>query len=77
MNSQGFLFHRNLAEGLRDWVGDGGYPYTFYDAFNPGAAKLFWSLMERRVRKHVDAWWLDAPEPDLLLTPTLDGQRTT
>jgi alpha-D-xyloside xylohydrolase len=77
MRSQGFLYQRNLSEGLRDWVGEGGYPYTFYDAFNPAAGKLFWSQMERTLfRKHVDAWWLDAPEPDLLPTPTLDGQRT-
>jgi len=77
MRTHGFLYQRNLSEGLRDWVGDGGYPYTFYDAFNPEAGKLFWSQMERTLfRKHVDAWWLDAPEPDLLPTPTLDGQRT-
>jgi len=77
MRSQGFLYGLNLAEGLRDWVGEGGYPYTFYDAFNPEAGKLFWSQMEQSLfRKKVDAWWLDAPEPDLLPTPTLDGQRT-
>jgi alpha-D-xyloside xylohydrolase len=77
MRTQGFLYGLNLAEGLRDWVGDGGYPYTFYDAFNPEAGKLFWSQMERSLfRKKVDAWWLDAPEPDVLPTPTLDGQRT-
>ena len=78
MRTQGFLYGLNLAEGLRDWVGtEGGYPYTFYDAFNPEAGKLFWSQMERSLfRKHVDAWWLDAPEPDLLPTPTLDGQRS-
>jgi alpha-D-xyloside xylohydrolase len=77
MRTQGFLYGLNLTEGLRDWVGDGGYPYTFYDAFNPEAGKLFWSQMEQSLfRKKVDAWWLDAPEPDLLPTPTLDGQRT-
>ncbi|HEY5284288.1 MAG TPA: TIM-barrel domain-containing protein, partial [Polyangia bacterium] len=78
MRSQGFLYPLNLTEGLRDWVGnEGGYPYTFYDAFNPEAGKLFWAQMERSLfRKKVDAWWLDAPEPDLLPTPTLDGQRT-
>ena len=77
MRGNGFLYHLNLAEGLRDWVGDGGYPYTFYDAFNPEAGKLFWSQMQSGIfSKHVDAWWLDAPEPDLLPTPTLDGQRT-
>lgn len=77
MLSKGFLFQRNLSEGLRDWVGNGGYPYTFYDAFNPEAGKLFWSQVEENLfRKKMDAWWLDAPEPDLLPTPTLDGQRT-
>ncbi|MBN2576024.1 MAG: DUF5110 domain-containing protein [Deltaproteobacteria bacterium] len=77
MHSRGFLYQRNLSEGLRDWVGDGGYPYTFYDAFNPEAGRLFWSQIEQALfRKQVDAWWLDAPEPDLLPTPTLDGQRT-
>ena len=78
MRTQGFLYQRNLSEGLRDWVGtESGYPYTFYDAFNPDAGKLFWSQMDQALfRKHVDAWWLDAPEPDLLPTPTLDGQRT-
>ena len=77
MRLQGFLYQRNLSEGLRDWVGDGGHPYTFYDAFNPEAGRLFWSQMDQTLfRKQVDAWWLDAPEPDLLPTPTLDGQRT-
>jgi alpha-D-xyloside xylohydrolase len=78
MRTRGFLYQRNLSEGLRDWVGtEGGYPYTFYDAFNPEAGKLFWSQMnEALFAKHVDAWWLDAPEPDLLPTPTLEGQRT-
>ena len=77
LRTQGFLYHLNLAEGLRDWVGDGGYPYTFYDAFNPEAGKLFWSQMNSTLfSKHVDAWWMDASEPDLLPTPTLDGQRT-
>jgi alpha-D-xyloside xylohydrolase len=77
MRSAGFLYHLNIAEGLRDWVGDGGYPYTFYDAFNPEAGKLFWSQMNKGIfSKHVDAWWLDAPEPDLLPLPTLEGQKT-
>jgi len=78
MRSQGFLYGLNLSEGLRDWVGDGGYPYTFYDAFNPEAGKLFWSQMEQSLfRKKVDAWWLDAPEPDLLPTPrSMDSAPT-
>jgi alpha-D-xyloside xylohydrolase len=74
MHSRGFLYEPNLREGIRDWV---GYPYTFYDAFNPEARKLFWSQINRELfRKNVDAWWMDAPEPDLLPTPTLEGQQT-
>jgi alpha-D-xyloside xylohydrolase len=74
MHSRRFLYEPNLREGIRDWV---GYPDTFYDAFNPEARKLFWSQINRELfRKDVDAWWMDATEPDLLPTPTLEGQRT-
>jgi alpha-D-xyloside xylohydrolase len=74
MHSRGFLYEPNLREGIHDWV---GYPDTFYDAFNPEARKLFWSQINRELfRKDVDAWWMDATEPDLLPTPTLEGQRT-
>ena len=73
MHSRGFLYERNLKEGIRDWV---RFPYTFYDAFNPEAGKLFWAQMKRELfSKSVDAWWLDASEPDLTRIPTLDSQR--
>ncbi len=76
MRSRGYLYEHNLKEGLRDWVGP-GYPYTFYDAFNPEARKLFWDQIDRALfRRGPDAWWMDATEPDLTPTPTLDGQRT-
>jgi alpha-D-xyloside xylohydrolase len=74
LRSRGFLYELNLKEGLHDWV---GYPYTFYDAFNPEARKLFWSQINQELfSKHVDAWWMDATEPDLTPTPTLEGQHT-
>ena len=73
MRDRGFLYGRNLAEGTRDWL---GAPYTFYDAFNPGARRLFWEQIDRQLfRRGIDAWWMDATEPDLRPTPTLDGQR--
>jgi alpha-D-xyloside xylohydrolase len=78
MRLHGFLYQRPLSDGLRDWVGKDGYPYTFYDAFHPEAGKLFWSQINHELfSKKMDAWWLDAPEPDLTPNPTLDGQRTT
>ena len=75
MHGAGFLYQRPLKDHLKDWL---GYPYTFYDAFNPGARKLFWEQMKPALfDKGVDAWWMDATEPDLMQPlETLDGQRT-
>ena len=75
MQKAGFLYQPNLTEGLRDWI---GFPYTFYDAFHPEARKLFWSQINTALfSKGVDAWWMDATEPDLTPSPpTLEGQRT-
>jgi alpha-D-xyloside xylohydrolase len=73
MHAKGFLYERNLTEGTKDWL---GFPYTFYDAFNPAARKLLWAQMEQQLfRRGIDAWWMDATEPDLRPVPTLDGQR--
>jgi alpha-D-xyloside xylohydrolase len=75
MQKAGFLYQPNLTEGLQDWI---NYPYTFYDAFNPAARKLFWSQINTGLfSKGIDAWWMDASEPDLTPSPpTLEGQRT-
>ncbi|HTC20850.1 MAG TPA: TIM-barrel domain-containing protein, partial [bacterium] len=67
MKKKAYLFEPNLKEGLKDWL---GFPYTFYDAFNPGARKLFWAQMNRDLfQKGIDAWWLDSAEPDLTPSP--------
>ncbi len=74
MRARGFLYERNLQEKIQDWI---GFPYTFYDAFNPEARKLFWAQIDRTLfPKGVDAWWLDATEPDLTRSPALDAQRS-
>ena len=71
MRARGFLYEPPLGEDIKDWL---GHPYTFYDAFNPDARKLFWSQMNRELfRKGADAWWLDASEPEL--APTLPVER--
>jgi alpha-D-xyloside xylohydrolase len=83
-----FLFKRNIAEGRKDWIGK-GYHNTFYDAFNPKARLALWSLMNKRLySKGIDAWWMDATEPDMhsnlsvenrkeLMEPTYEGSSTT
>ncbi len=75
MDSKGYLYRLNLKENVKDWINQ---PYTFYDAFNPGARKLFWSQLNSQLfQKGIDAWWMDATEPDLLPSPpTLEGQQT-
>lgn len=71
MRSRGFLYEPQLGEEVKDWM---GYPYTFYDAFNPAARKLYWSqINEKLFSKGIDGWWLDASEPEL--AETLDVQR--
>ena len=75
MRAHHFLYEENLAHDVHDWM---GYPDTFYDAFNADARKLFWSQMNTALfSKGIDGWWLDASEPDMLPTPTLDGQRAS
>ena len=65
-DKNGWLYKRNVADRKKDWVGP-GYVSTFYDVFNPNAQKGFWDLLNRKLySKGVDAWWMDASEPDIL-----------
>ncbi len=62
----GWLYTRNVADSQRDWIAQ-GYVSTFYDAFNAGARKGFWNLLNDKLyKKGIDAWWMDASEPDIL-----------
>ncbi|MFB6456910.1 TIM-barrel domain-containing protein [Chitinophaga sp. Hz27] len=61
-----WLYKRNIADQQRDWIGK-GYISTFYDAFNSSARKGFWDLINQKIyTKGIDAWWMDASEPDIL-----------
>jgi alpha-D-xyloside xylohydrolase len=73
MQARGFLYQEPLREAVKDWL---GYRYTFYDAFNPDARRLFWDQLRPALfDKGVDAWWLDATEPDILPSWDLEKQR--
>jgi alpha-D-xyloside xylohydrolase len=64
-DEKGFLYKRNIAEDRKDWIGK-GYSSTFYDPFNPEARSAFWNLINDKLyKKGIDAWWLDATEPDM------------
>lgn len=65
-DKKGWLYKRNIADRQRDWIGQ-GYVSTFYDAFNADARKGFWDLINKKIyNKGIDAWWMDASEPDIL-----------
>ena len=64
--NKGWLYMRNIADRQKDWIAQ-GYVSTFYDAFNEDAQKGFWDLLRKNLySKGVDAWWMDASEPDIL-----------
>jgi alpha-D-xyloside xylohydrolase len=65
-DKKGWLYKKNIADRQRDWIAK-GYISTFYDAFNENARKGFWDLINNKIySKGIDAWWMDASEPDIL-----------
>jgi alpha-D-xyloside xylohydrolase len=58
------LYPTTAKEHVKDWL---NREYSFYDTFNAPARKLFWDQVNRALfRRGVDAWWMDATEPDLV-----------
>jgi alpha-D-xyloside xylohydrolase len=75
MNKQGFLFTNNIDKKRKDWVGV-GYESTFYDPFNAEAGKMFWRQIDERLNSiGVDAWWLDATEPDMHSNISIEARK--
>lgn len=68
LDSNGWIYRRAVADSIRDWVGP-GYVGSFYDAYSAGARRLFWKQMDdnlySRYAKGIDAWWMDASEPNV------------
>jgi alpha-D-xyloside xylohydrolase len=75
LNSKGFLFTKNIEMKRKDWVGV-GYESTFYDPFNGEAGKLFWKQIDIKLNSiGVDAWWLDATEPDMHSNLSIEDRK--
>ncbi|WP_217606328.1 TIM-barrel domain-containing protein [Chitinophaga sp. GbtcB8] len=74
-DEKGWLYKQNIKDRQRDWIGK-GYVSTFYDAYNADARKLFWNLINKNLfSKGVDAWWLDATEPDVLSNASITHRK--
>ncbi len=73
MNNKGFLYTKLIEENSKDWL---GYVSTFYDAFNPKAGNFFWQLVNKNLfSKGVDAFWMDASEPDMYSNLTIEHRK--
>jgi alpha-D-xyloside xylohydrolase len=62
MAARGFLYPPfDKAHG-----GPEGNSEQYYDAFNPEARALYWRQIDEQLfSKGIDAWWLDATEPEI------------
>lgn len=86
-DKNGWMYQQAIKDSILDWIYP-GYMGSFYDAYSPGARKLFWKqINEKLYSKGIDAWWLDATEPDIqsnasveyrkkLMNPTALGPST-
>ena len=64
-DKNGWMYQQAVKDSVLDWVGK-GYVGSFYDAYSEDARKLFWKQMnEKLYSKGIDAWWMDASEPDV------------
>jgi len=73
--ARSYIFPLSVALGIKDWVGP-GYRYGFYDPFSQGARQLYWRQIDERLASlGVDAWWLDADEPDMVSNTTLEERQ--
>ena len=88
LKEAGYVYTHAEDDGVIDFL---GYPESFYDAYSEGGRKMFWRQMDEtlysRYGQKIDAWWMDASEPNLrdclpmdyfkwLLTPTELGPST-
>lgn len=72
---RGWLYPRNIYDGRKDWIGK-GYTSTFYDPFQQEARQGFWDLLNDKLyKKGIDAWWMDASEPDVHSNINLDERK--
>ena len=80
LDAKGWMYVQSPTDDIHDWVGP-GYKNGFYDAYDPDARKMFWRQMDENLYtglskngqwsmvngqySTVDAWWMDASEPNV------------
>jgi alpha-D-xyloside xylohydrolase len=73
--ARGHVYSGNLKMGNKDWVGP-GYLNTDYDPYSPEARAIYWrQIKDRLATLGVDAWWMDATEPDIHSNLSIDERK--
>ena len=74
-DKNGWMYQQAVKDSIRDWIGE-GYIGSFYDAYSEGARKLFWKQLEENLYSYgVDAWWMDASEPNIQDNTDMDYRK--
>ncbi len=64
LDDAGFIYRKNVEDGYLDWVGP-GYKNAFYDPYSQPAREMYWRQVNEKLGVlGIDAWWMDATEPD-------------
>ena len=75
LEANGWMYRQAVDDSIRDWIAH-GYIGSFYDAYAEGAQKLFWEQMNEHLYSlGIDAWWMDASEPDILSNASLEYRK--
>lgn len=75
LDAKGWMYTRAVKDSIKDWIGS-GYIAGFYDAYSEGARKMFWDQMNDKLySKGIDAWWMDASEPDILSNASMQYRK--
>ena len=65
LDAAGFMYRGNIEAGAKDWVGP-GYLNSFYDPYARAARDIYWRQLNENLNVlGIDAWWMDATEPDV------------
>jgi alpha-D-xyloside xylohydrolase len=73
LDAAGFMYHGNIEAGALDWVGP-GYKNSFYDPYSKAARDIYWRQLNENLNVlGIDAWWMDATEPDVHSNLDLDS----
>ncbi len=75
LDAKGYIYQQAVKDSVKDWIGP-GYVGSFYDPYSQEARDLFWEQMKNNIYKYgMDAWWMDASEPDILSNSSLEYRK--